>query len=75
MICKMICKSKVTSAMQTAPDMLNIGDGTHVGDMANMVSSLAIDASSMLVAPIDIGKQVGSVALLQFAGSALHDVQ
>ncbi|KAK9904717.1 hypothetical protein WJX75_001194 [Coccomyxa subellipsoidea] len=59
---------------QTAPDMLNIGDGTHVGDMANMVSSLAIDASSMLVAPIDIGKQVvfGVTAVIM-PGTVLGD--
>ncbi|CAL8464659.1 g4194 [Coccomyxa elongata] len=44
--------------VQTAPDMLNIGDGTHVGDMANMVSALAIDADTVMVAPIEIGKQV-----------------
>lgn len=44
--------------VQTAPDMLQIGDGTHVGDMANMVVSVAIDASNVLVAPIEIGKQV-----------------
>ena len=46
--------------VQTAPDMLNIGDGTHVGDMANMVSALAIDANTVMVAPIEIGKQVGA---------------
>ena len=46
------------SNVQTAPDMLRIGDGTHVGDLANMVPSCALDADSILVAPIDIGKQV-----------------
>ena len=44
--------------VQTAPDMLIIGDGTHVGDMANMITSCALDAEAVLVAPIDIGKQV-----------------
>ena len=44
--------------VQTAPDMLIIGDGTHVGDMANMITSCALDAGAVLVAPIDIGKQV-----------------
>ncbi len=47
--------------VQTAPDMLNIGEGTHVGDMANMVSALAIDADTVMVAPIEIGKQVGAI--------------
>ena len=46
--------------VQTAPDMLIIGDGTHVGDMANMITACALDAGAVLVAPIDIGKQVGS---------------
>ena len=45
------------SNIQTAPDMLRIGEGTHVGDLANMVASCALDAGSVLVAPIDIGKQ------------------
>jgi fatty acid synthase len=46
------------SNIQTVPDMLHLGEGTHVGDMANMVASLALDAASTLVAPIEIGKQV-----------------
>ncbi len=46
--------------VQTAPDMLIIGDGTHVGDMANMITACALDAGAVLVAPIDIGKQVSS---------------
>lgn len=45
------------SNVQTAPDMLRIGEGTHVGDLANMVASCALDAGSVLVAPIQIGKQ------------------
>ena len=48
--------------VQTAPDMLIIGDGTHVGDMANMITACALDAGAVLVAPIDIGKQVGSTS-------------
>ena len=44
--------------VQLAPDMLLIGDGTHAGDMANMITSCALDAGAVLVAPIDIGKQV-----------------
>ncbi len=46
--------------VQTARDMLIIGDGTRVGDMANMITACALDAGAVLVAPIDIGKQVSS---------------
>ena len=55
--------------VQTAPDMLIIGDGTHVGDMANMITACALDAGAVLVAPIDIGKQVGIMPYL-FAGES-----
>ena len=44
--------------VQTVPDMLKIGDGTHVGDMANIVTSCALDSGSMLIAPINLGQQV-----------------
>ena len=49
--------------IQTAPDMLRIGDGTHVGDMANIVTSCALDSGSILVAPIDLGQQVRMLLL------------
>jgi hypothetical protein len=52
--------------VQTVPDMLHIGDGTHVGDMANMVVSFALDSCSVLVAPIEIGKQVRTWLLLLY---------
>ena len=64
--------------VQTAPDMLLIGDGTHVGDMANMITSCALDAGAVLVAPIEIGKQVklksiGSVRLCFAAANPPDD--
>lgn len=60
--------------VQTAPDMLIIGDGTHVGDMANMITACALDAGAVLVAPIDIGKQVSSTYRILQDCSALQDI-
>ena len=49
-----------------APDMLDIGEGTHVGDLANIITSCALDASAVLVAPVQIGKQAifGTTAVI-----------
>lgn len=48
-----------------APDMLDIGEGTHVGDLANIITSCALDASAVLVAPVQIGKQASACNILQ----------
>ena len=53
-----------------APDMLDIGEGTHVGDLANIITSCALDASAVLVAPVQIGKQACTRKLC--SGCVLH---
>ncbi|KAK9916399.1 hypothetical protein WJX75_002178 [Coccomyxa subellipsoidea] len=43
--------------MMLTPDVLDIAEGVHIGDTANIVTSMALDADRVLVSKIEIGQQ------------------
>jgi hypothetical protein len=43
--------------LQLVPDMLDIGEGAHVGDAANLCASYALDAETVVVGRIEMGAQ------------------
>ncbi|EIE19942.1 hypothetical protein COCSUDRAFT_58179 [Coccomyxa subellipsoidea C-169] len=43
--------------MMLTPDMLDIAEGVHIGDTANILTSMALDADRVLVGKVDIGQQ------------------
>ncbi len=43
--------------LQLVPDMLDIGEGAHVGDAANLCASYAVDAETVVVGRIEMGAQ------------------
>ncbi|EIE19938.1 hypothetical protein COCSUDRAFT_44339 [Coccomyxa subellipsoidea C-169] len=46
--------------MMLTPDMLDIAEGVHIGDTANILTSRALDADRVLVGKVDIGQQASA---------------